>query len=123
MSEIKWIGGKNEPDVNGQNESFIEGSTYAVAILGEALNHAAFLHNRTALGVLNYVALHEFLLSVRLENSRIRVFGCAAYIHVYKQARSSSLSYHTQRGLYLGSVNGFFSIQTLETSRSYNQSM
>lgn len=52
---VEWVGGTNEPHVNGQRLSDVERIDHALEILGEALNHAATLHNYTLSSAINNI--------------------------------------------------------------------
>lgn len=54
---------------------------------GEALNHAVFLHNRTVTRTLQKLTANEPLLGFIPDNSRIKIFGCAAYDNLYMVTR------------------------------------
>lgn len=48
---------------------------------GEALLHAAFLHNCLTSTALKFKTLLETLLGELMKNLSIRTFACAAYLH------------------------------------------
>lgn len=67
----------------------------------EALNHAANLHN----SILSYTINHtpyEPLLGITTDNTKLKIFRCAAFIYIYKQARD----YKTWRPFPVGNVTG-----------------
>lgn len=63
---------------------------------GEALNHEANAHNCTVSSALDEITPHEALLGKKPDNSKFRIFGCAAYVHVAKKARDSKFDDHAQ---------------------------
>lgn len=83
----------------------------------EALGHATNLHNCTIPNVLTNVTPHKSLLGTALDNSKLRMIGCAAYVHVNKAARRSKLAKITLVGIYLGTLNGLYRIQLFQTDR------
>lgn len=78
---------------------------HALEILGEALNQAANLHNCTISSAIKNITPHEYLFGSELNNSRFRIFGCAAYVHMDIETRNYKLADHTQHGAYLSTVN------------------
>lgn len=67
--------------------------------------NTAYVHDRTSTPVLNMKAPMDMLLNKRTNNSRIKVFGSASYIHMHGETRKKKLDDSTERGAYLGSPN------------------
>lgn len=75
-----------------------------------ALGHASNLHNCTISSALENSKPHESLLGAASDNSRLRILGCGAYVHMDKAARKFKLAEHTQLGIYFGPLNGLYRI-------------
>lgn len=62
--------------------------------LGETLNHAARLHSGLPPNTLHSPITHDLLLGISIDNSKLRIVGCAAFVHIDKQASDSELDDH-----------------------------
>lgn len=83
----------------------------------KALTHFAYLHTYTTLRAIKKMASHQSLLVIAPGSSKLRIFGCAAYVHVDKAARKSKLEDLTQLGAYLGTLNELYRRHALQDDR------
>lgn len=68
---------------------------------GEAIVHAAFVRNRTPLPSRNFNIPAQVLTGKRPDVSKLRVFGCDAFVHVLDAKRGDTQS-RCVKGLYIG---------------------
>lgn len=87
----------------GMKESFWE----------EALYHAAILQDRAVTQTLQNLTPHEALLGAMQNNPRIKIFGCAAYVHTHTATRKSKLDDRAELVTYLGNVEELYRIYLL----------
>lgn len=73
--------------------------------LKEVFDHATNFHNCAVSNALKNIPPHQSLLRITTDNSRLRTFGCAAYVHVDKAARRFNLADRTQLGIYSSTLN------------------
>lgn len=65
---------------------------------GEALNHTAYLYNRTATLILGLQTPHEPLLKSVLKNSLVRIFRRAVFAHGHQVKRKFKLDDRLENG-------------------------
>lgn len=83
----------------------------------KALKHAETLHNCTVSNALIGITPHGSLFGTAPDNSKLRVFGCAAYIHLDKGKTRSTFRYHTQCGVHLRTKNGIRRVNLFHSNR------
>lgn len=78
---------------------------------GEASLTAAYTQNRIITPVLNMKTAMEMLLEKAPDNSRIKIFGCTAFVTKHKAIRKGKLSNRTEAGVNLGPPDGAFTVR------------
>lgn len=82
----------------------------SAAFWGEALLQAVHLYNVSATRVLLGKTPHEVLLGRIPNNSKLRVFGCEAFVHFYKEQGRSKIEDHAVRGIPLSHCEGMYRV-------------
>lgn len=67
---------------------------------GEALNHAATLHNCKISSAIGNITRQQSPSEIPPNNSGLWIFGCADYVLVEKEVRKAKLDDHAQLGVY-----------------------
>lgn len=84
---------------------------------GEAALHAAYLSNITGSSVLKDKTPHELLFNHKPDLSKLRVFGCAAYVHQTKERRKLKLSKRSTPGILVSHQDGMYHVWLPETRK------
>lgn len=85
--------------------SMLEYAGLPIRYCGDAIKHTEDLHNQTVTKALNMRTSMEALLGTIPDNTRLRVFGCAAYPHIYKKVRADKFAHRAEKGIYLGNFD------------------
>ena len=81
---------------------------------GEAALHACYLINVTGSSAIDGKTPYEVLFNRQPDVSRIRVFGCATYVHIPKEARKLKLSPRSKPTALLGHQDGMYRVWDFE---------
>lgn len=81
------------------------------------MRHAAHLYNRTASPVLGMRTPFEPFLGKVPKLSKIMIFDCLVYAHIYEANRKTKLHDHAEMGLYLGTNGGLYRIMLLRSKQ------
>lgn len=76
----------------------------------ETLTLAADIHNQTATPVLNMNLPIRMLMGNAPDSSKLRNFGCAAYVHKHKEHRARKLDDGADKNLYMATRYGLYRI-------------
>lgn len=68
---------------------------------GEELNRADRLQDCMISSAMKNITSHDSLLGITPNKSRVRAFGCTAYMHMDKEVRTLKLSDQAQLEVYL----------------------
>ncbi|CAB0017700.1 unnamed protein product, partial [Nesidiocoris tenuis] len=102
-SQQNGIAEKYNRDVMDIARSLVHDSKVSRELWGEAVLAAAYLKNRTGTSTLEKgVTPAEVWYGYKPDLSRIRVFGCTAYIHIPPEDRNSKLDPRSRRMIFTG---------------------
>lgn len=82
---------------------------------GEAAVHDSNLHNVTRGKSNDSKTPYEIMYNKKPDVSKLRIFGCAAYIHEPKERREWKLSQRGNSGILLGHMDGMYRVWNTKT--------
>lgn len=82
---------------------------------GEAALHGSYLHNVTSGKPNDSMTPYEMTYNKKPDLSKLRIFGCAAYVHEPKERRAWKLSQRGNEGILLGHENGMYRVWNTKT--------
>lgn len=108
---------RNRPQQNGHaeraNRTIAEGATAMLhesglppSFWGEAVGAFTYVRNRCATSTINGATPYELWKGEKPDVSRIRVWGCTAYVHVQKDKRTAFGS-HMEKCVFIGYPTGY----------------
>ena len=94
--------------------TMLHASGLSMQFWGEAAIHAAFLTNVTVSSTTQGTTPYELVFKRKPDLTKIRVFGCAAFVHVPKENRSMKLSTRSKVGALVRNEDGMYRIWDFE---------
>ena len=86
---------------------------------GEATIYATHLCNVTATKVNGGQTPYEVLFGKKPNVSKLRIFGCAAYMHMTKERRPWKLAARSMPGVFIGLENGLYRVWNLQKNEVF----
>ncbi|POW23215.1 hypothetical protein PSHT_00424 [Puccinia striiformis] len=87
------------------------------SIWGEAVSTAVFYENITPMRQLKWSTPHELWFGHRFDSSRLRVFGCKAYVNIPKERRVGKFGDTAKEGIFVGYQLGIPNWRVLTAGR------
>lgn len=100
--------------------AMLKGASMLWSYWGEALTHAATMKSSTISSCIKDTTPLESLYETLLNNSKMRVFGCAAYFHKGEELRQSKLDDQAHIQVYPKTKIGLYHAHLLNSERVIN---
>ncbi|KAI7945705.1 hypothetical protein MJO29_012093 [Puccinia striiformis f. sp. tritici] len=83
-------------------QALLKQANFPSSIWGEAVSTAVFYENITPMRQLKWSTPHELWFGHRFDSSRLRVFGCKAYVNIPKERRVGKFGDTAREGIFVG---------------------